>query len=204
MRLEDDKLRQLTIAVFIAILAFGLGIVMAFWWIRHDSNLKSFLVQTSDAPKATSQTTAETPPGWQKIDMNGAVTFYIPPGLRPVIKDTPHLYSAFRNDSMEIFASYDLRSKIATCIVQNDKRVVPRTELTKTTVGGQVAFLENIEKITFDMYQTEPVLKGVAICVHDVGDSKHQFAVVGMYKGDQDYQTLRRIIDSIKFSKAPH
>ena len=136
MRHEHAKLQQLVIKFCIAIFMFALGVVAAALWIRHDSSLQRLVLKPKADFRITARSGEESPLSWQKIDMNGEVSFYIPPGLRPVIEDTPHLYTAFRNDTMKIFMSYDTRNKNAKCIVPNDDKAISKSELIRINVGA--------------------------------------------------------------------
>jgi hypothetical protein len=43
------------------------------------------------------------------------------------------------------------------------------------------------------------VLKGMTVCVPDVGDGEYELNILARYKDERDYQDLLRIIDSIEF-----
>jgi hypothetical protein len=198
-------MHRLTIRLLIAICTFALGITIVALWAHHYFDfIKDLNGPTSKGSPPPSQTEANIPPGWEKVDMDGKATFFIPPGLRRVNRDPNHLYRDFRSDSMQFFTMYTNQDGGATCVVQNRERAEKKPGLSEITIDGRNATIQYFDKTTFEIYQPEPVLKGLTICVTDVGDGEHEFGIVAKFKGDQDYQIVRRIIDSIKFSQTHH
>jgi hypothetical protein len=139
----------------------------------------------------------ETLPGWQKISIDGNVTFDIPPGITQIKSEPKHIYRHFRNGSMEVVISYHSNLAGITCIIHNDEQSV-KNRVSRIKVAGRDATLEYLGLVTFDLYQMEPVLKGRAICVPDINDGWHDLEILAKYKSDADRQTIERIIDSIK------
>ena len=197
-------MRQLKTNLFVAVGILLLGTAAATLWTTHHFNLAVRQpARISDEPNLGSQTERNVPADWQGINIEGNAAFFIPPGLRPVIHDTGSLYKAFRNDSMEVFMYYPSK-KDGTCILTKNESLVTKAKVTKTTVGGRDATMEHTEKTSFGLEDDRPILKGFIICVPDPGDGEHEFVIVGKYKSDQDYQILRRIIDSIRFPHINH
>jgi hypothetical protein len=124
---------------------------------------------------------------------------FIPHGLRQIDRGPNPLYRDFRNNNMQFFTMYTNQDGGATCVVQNRDRAEKKATLSEVTLDGRAATIEYFDGVTFELYQPEPILKGLTICVPDVGDGEHEFAIVAKFKGDQDYQIVRQIIDSIRF-----
>lgn len=182
---------KLTFRLTIAVITFTLGIgVATFWTVSHfrhgEKNIK--LAEES------------TPEGWQRIDMAGKATFYIPPGLREIKFDTDALSRTYQNDSQEFLFIYD--RSVPVCYAQKDENIVPKSKLIKTKVDGRDATLENVDQIPLDFYKGGPVLKGVLICVPNVDSNGYQFEILAKYKNEQDYENVFRVVNSIKFSQS--
>src|SRR6266705_538354 len=67
--------------------------------------------KSSDEPKLLIETQAmskETKPRWKNVDVQGKVTLYIPPRMRPsnVIGDSLAYREAFKNEYLEIIIVY--------------------------------------------------------------------------------------------------
>jgi hypothetical protein len=196
------KMKHLSFRLLIAVITFTLGIAAStLWAMNYFSLINKPVMLASSEPQPLTQMAGDIPTGWRKVDMEGNASFDIPPGLKEERMDLSSLYRSFRNESMKIVALYNRRGAGATCTVQNDEKAVPRSELSPTTVGGRAATIDYLEKTTFDIDDATATFKGMIICVPDVGDGKHEFAVIAKYKEEQDYQNVRRVIDSIKFSQ---
>jgi hypothetical protein len=164
-------MHRLPLRLLIAICTFALGIAIVALWAQHyldsEKDFASFVSKESE-PGVPTDRGISAP--WEKIDMEGKVTFHVPPGLRRINRGATPPNRDLRNDSMQFFAMYANQGVGATCTVQNRERAEEKAGLSEITIAGREATIEYIDQVTFESYQTEPILKGLTICVSDVGD----------------------------------
>lgn len=142
------------------------------------------------------------PQGWGGIKMGKAVTFFLPPGLEAGDADAIGTYSMFRREGLEVNLNYTYIGASATCINHKEEGL-SRDKVSKTKIAGRDATLLHLERATFGPIEPArpEILKGLTICVPDVGDSKHEFAVAARYKTEQDYQVVQQIVGTIRFHR---
>ncbi len=189
------KMKELKIVVLIVAgtlaLVFGTAV---FQRVRRSNSVKNTASVTKNAVDA------DMPRDWRRIEIQDGVVVYVPPDLRSEVNDHAPGYRGFRNETMQVLMDYGRFNEVTTCIVQNGRRIDHQVILSDTRIDGREARIEKIDRMPFNLDDDAKLAgKGFEICVPDVGDGAHEFAVVGKYKSDQDYQTLYRIIDSIKF-----
>lgn len=185
-------MQRITLRLLIGGCTFALGVALAGVWAFREFDCRNG-IRLCKRVTAT-KVEVDVQSGWQKVDMEGKATFYIPSDLRPIVRDAPRPYRDFGNDRMEFFI-YRRSSGSPTC--EEDAKVADKARVTRTSIGGKPAIVEDIGDTTFHIEQNEPVLKGVMICVSNVGDD--EFLIVGKYKSDGEYQILQTIIESITF-----
>ena len=134
---------------------------------------------------------------WQRIDMDGKVTFLVPPELSPAVKRWEPLSRTFIKEGNLWFSIYQRRGP-EQCDSYIGASKTSRFE--NVSIDGQEALSEWKEEIAWDIDHDQPVLKGVVICVPDLANGERGFVLVGKYKSDQDQEILKLIIGSIKFS----
>jgi hypothetical protein len=188
-------MRQLSFRALISILTFTVGIMgVALWSIWQFG---------ASAPRSTSADGRQKPsaqPEWKKINMDGKATFYVPADMRTVEMYAASPYRAFRREGMDIAMFYPNIRVGGTCIDHNEENL-SKYKVRRTKVAGRDATILTLEVAVFgtqDLHDSEP-LKGMTICVPDMGDRKHEFSILARYKNEQDYQDIQRIIDSIQF-----
>src|SRR5947208_1787024 len=135
---------------------------------------------------------------WRRIEIQDQVDFYIPSDFRSDAVDRTGGFRRFRTDSMEILMDYGLAQHVTTCVVQSNEMTRSKMKFETVRIDGREGRVERLDRIPFNLEDdAELAVKGFLICVPDVGDGTHEFAVIGKYKSEQDYQTLCRILDSI-------
>jgi hypothetical protein len=188
-------MRQLSFRALVSILTFTLGIMgVALWSIRQ------FGDSARPASSADGRQKPSVQPEWNKIDMDGKATFYVPADLRTVVLYASSPYRAFRREGMDIAMFYPNIRVGGTCIDHNEENL-SKYKVSRTKVAGRDATILTLEVAVFgdqDIHDSEP-LKGMTICVPDMGDGEHEFSILARYKNEQDYQDIQRIIDSIQF-----
>lgn len=195
-------MHHLTLRLLIAICTFSLGVATVVLWAQHYiDSVKELAGPVSKESNPLNPAEGDISAQWEKVDMEGEVTFYVPPGLRRINRGPNPPYRDFRNDSMMFFTMYANRGVGATCSVQNREWAEKKATLSEITVDGRDATIQYIDQVPFEVDQPEPILNALTICVPNVGDGAHELAIVAMYKNDEDYKIVRRIIDSIKFSQ---
>ena len=188
--------QKLPLLIALCTCAFVVGAIAL--WRTHF--VERLLPRTPEVSHAPLEKERDITPDWRRIEIQGDVVLYLPPDLRSEAYDQGSGYRAFRNSNTELVIAYDLINHVATCACLSDERITPRTRLGDAQLAGRQAKIERIDKIPFNLEDdVKLAVRGFAICVPDVGDGAHEFAVVGKYKSEQDYQTLARILDSIKF-----
>ncbi|HXD32799.1 MAG TPA: hypothetical protein VN643_16875 [Pyrinomonadaceae bacterium] len=135
---------------------------------------------------------------WQRIDMDGKVTFLVPPELSPAFKRWKPLSRLFVKEGNLWFSIYQRKGPEECEYYKLGASQGSRFE--DFFIDGQKALLERREEIPWDIDQDKPVLKGLVICVPDFSNGERGFVLVGKYKSDQDYEILKRIVESVKFS----
>jgi hypothetical protein len=186
-------MRKLTVSIFIAASTFILGItVFTLWTLRYFNGDEKITTVTN--------TEAQFQSKWQKINIDNKASFYIPPGLEPQVRDTPYLYRSFRDEDMDILAVYYPRNANATCNIKNPEKVFLQSEWSKRTIDGRDASIGWVGKKPRDLEGDTPFLETVIICVPNV-DGEYEFQMVAMYKKEQDYETVLKVINSIKFTQ---
>jgi len=156
--------------------------------------------------KATSTRKAEQNPDaqrdWSRVEIEHGVALYLPAVLLSDPLDLGGGYKRFRSPNIEILVDYGLTQQVTGCIVQNNQLQASAIKVEPISVDGKEARIQRVDKIAFNVDDDAKLaVKGVLICVPNVGDNAHAFSVVGKYRSAEDYQTLSRIIDSIRFSK---
>ena len=136
-----------------------------------------------------------TQSGWQEIDLDGKASFSIPRGLRKVFREAPKPYRDFRSENLEIFI-YQQSLGAPTC-QEYAETLARKDRISNVSIGDRQAILQDIGETTFDIEANEPILKGFIICVPEIGGTG--MIVVGKYKTQQDYDVLRKIIESVEF-----
>lgn len=135
---------------------------------------------------------------WQRIDMDGKVTFLVPQELSPAFKRWEPLSRRFIKEGNLWFSIYQ-RKGPEQC--DSYKLGAPKgSRFENVSIDGQKALIERREEIAWDIDHDQPVLKGLVICVPDFANGERGFVLVGKYKSDHDYEILKRIVESVKFS----
>jgi hypothetical protein len=143
---------------------------------------------------------SNAPRDWLKVEIQDRVVFYVPSSLQADPAEKVDGYRRFRSSGMEIQMDYGLTQHVTVCAVQNNQMQSSAIKVEPIRVDGKEGRIESIEKIPFNLEDDEKLaVKGFLICVPNVGDDAHEFGIVGKYKSPEDYQTLYRIVDSIKF-----
>jgi hypothetical protein len=194
-------MRQLTFRLLIASFTFAIGIAaFTLWTLRYFSRAEKSAKSVISEPRSNTQGGA-IPPDWQKVDMEGKATFYIPPALSPAFTDRQLINRHFRNENSEIWIFYHRAGGGVACMQHGDEKL-SKSKTTKMKVAGMDASIENLKSAIFNLFflnTPEARQRGMIICVPDVGDGEHELEIYGRYNGDQDYQTVWRIINSISF-----
>ena len=188
-------MRRLSFRAIVLILTFTLGMMaVALWSVRQIGHSVRPAASADGRPKPSVQ------PEWTKINMDGKVTFYVPADLKQGVLDAGEPYRAFYREGMEIAMFYPNIGAGGTCI-SHDKEELDKYKVRRTKVAGRDATFLTHEVAVF-LYQdlSHPdALKGITMCVPDMGDGEHEFSILARYKNEQDYQDIQRIIDSIQF-----
>jgi len=135
---------------------------------------------------------------WQRIDMDGKVTFLVPPDLSPAYNDWEQLSRKFIKEGTLWFYIYQRKGPEQCDSYKLGARKSSRFE--DVFIDGQKALIEWIDEVGWEIDQDKPVLKGLMICIPDFPNGERGFVLVGKYKSDQEYEILKRIIESVKFS----
>jgi hypothetical protein len=194
-----SKMRQLTLRFFIASCTFIIGISAFTLCTVKYFNKREKGYQSGEL-KPASPIEGNIPNNWQKVDMENKAFFYIPPSLESKIKNTNYLYRSFQNEDIDILAVYRRRDTNATCDMQNSKEIFPQSKWSKVTIDGKDATIGWVGKMPLDLESNTQFLDTVIVCVPNVGDGGYEFQMVAMYKNEQDYRDVQRVINSIRFS----
>lgn len=189
-------MRQLTLRIIVAVVAFTLGTATATWCSLKYFSQRGRAISATNASSGSAGGEASRPE-WEKVDIYGKATFYVAPHLTPrrLSNSIPH--RAFRREGMEVTMFLDRIGASAPCIAHADKNL-RRYEVSRIKVGDREATMGNLESAVFDLGDTQP-LKGLTVCVPSIGDGQHEFVVLARYKGEQDRQDVMRIVNSIRF-----
>lgn len=148
----------------------------------------------------TIEPNADVPGDWLRLEIQEQVTFHIPAYLKSGSADRADGYRRFRSGGIEIQMDYGLTNHVTVCVLQSDQMRASAIKVETTKIDGREAKIERVDKIPFNLDDDEKLaVKGFLICVPNVGDNTHEFSVVGKYQSTEDYQTLLRIVDSIRF-----
>ena len=136
--------------------------------------------------------------------MDGKATFYVPANMRAGVLYAAWPYRVFLREGMDIAMFYSNIRVGGTCIDHNEENL-SKSKVSRTKVAGRDATILKLEVAAFDFgdLHNSELLKGVTICVPDVGDGEHEFSISARYKNEQDYQDIQQIIDSIHFHQNP-
>lgn len=140
------------------------------------------------------------PQGWRNIQMGEAVSFSLPPGLESADTGASGTYSMFRREGIEVYLNYTYIGASPTCINHKEEGL-SRAKVLQTKVAGRDATLLHLERAAFGPVELAgpEILKGLTICVPDVGDGEHEFAIATRYKSVEDHQLIQQLVNTIKF-----
>jgi hypothetical protein len=181
-------MRPLTFRAIVSILTFTLGVTAAAVWSAR------YFYYSARPPAGAAQ------PEWKEVDIDGKVTFRVPANLTTALIDTTSPYRAFRREGMDISVSRENIHTGGTCVIHGEENL-SKSKVKRMRVAGRDATVLNLEVAAFGpqhLYDSE-LLKGMTVCVPDVGDGEHEFSILARYKDERDYQDVLRIIDSIEF-----
>lgn len=182
-------MRPPTFRAIVSVLTFTLGVTAAAAWSAR------YFYNNARPPAAAAR------PGWRDVDMGGKVTFSIPADLETLDMETsPRPYASFRREGMGITMYPELIHVGGVCVDHREEKL-SKSKVKGTKVGGRDATVLYHEVTVFgpqDLNDSE-LLKGITICVPDVGDGEHEFSIIAGYKDERDYQDVQQVIDSIEF-----
>jgi hypothetical protein len=114
--------------------------------------------------------------------------------------DTTSPYRAFRREGIDISVSLENIHTGGTCVIHGEENL-SKSKVKRARVGGRDATVLNLEVAAFvpRPLSGDEVLKGMTVCVPDVGDGEHELNILAGYKDERGYQDVLRIIDSIEF-----
>lgn len=188
-------MRRLSFRALISILTFTLGITaVALWSIGQIGRSARPTTGADGRPNPSIE------PEWKKINMDGRATFYVPADLAPGRLDAGEPYRAFYRGGMEIIMLSPRIGVGGTCVAHNEENL-SKHKVSRIRVARREATLETHQIATFGYFDLRrpDALKGITICVPNVGDGEHEFSILARYKSEQDYQDIQRILDSIRF-----
>jgi hypothetical protein len=188
-------IQRLSFRALVSILTFTVGITaVALWSIRQFGRCAQPATSANERPKPSVQ------PEWRKINMDGKATFYVPADMETGVLYAGQPYKAFLREGMEIAMFYSDIGAGGTCISHHED-ALNKDKVRRTEVAGRDATLLTLEYAVFLYHNLDhpDALKGITVCVPDMGDGEHEFEILARYKNEQDYQDIQRILDSIQF-----
>ena len=184
-------MKKLTLRFFIALLTFAIGVTAATLWA-----LGYFHKEVQVERELSNAAPAYVPQGWQEVNMDGIVTFYLPTDLKQMIYDgCPG--RTFYNQHMQFSFFYGSCSS-GTCGVHAGHEI-NGLRLSQIMIDGRSATLANMDKRKFDLVENGPEVQSIDICIPKSVDDGANIAITAEYKDQQDLENINRIINSIKF-----
>lgn len=188
-------MRRLSFRALVSILTFTLGITAAALW-----SIRQIGRSARPAASADARPDPSVQPEWKKINMDGKATFYVPADLTPGRLNAGEPYRAFHREGMEIMMFYPNIGAGGMCLDHNEENL-SKHKVSRTKVAGRDATLLTLDVavLSYDDLSRPEALKGITICVPNIGDGEHEFSILARYKSEQDYQDIQRILNSIQF-----
>jgi len=139
--------------------------------------------------------------GWKTISLDGKASFQVPLELSTKQTGIHRGMKSFVNDDIMLTAQYSFQSWLPPCFENADGPARRNRNLQQIQVGNRDATLVTLDHTFFFVNTGEDPsgpAKGFMICAPDA-DGRRGFLFVGRYKNEYGYETLQRIVGTIKF-----
>ncbi len=139
---------------------------------------------------------------WKTISLDGKASFQVPLELSTKQTGIHSDMKSFADDDIMLTAQYNFQSWLHPCFEKADGPAKRNRNLQQIQVGNRDATIETLDHTFFSVGTGEDPsgpAKGFMICAPDAVDGRRGFLFVGRYKNEHAYETLQRIVGTIKF-----